>query len=775
MTPEIGFLLLLLIVMVVLFLTEKLAVDLTAFLGLAVLIFAGYVGADEAFTGFASSAVITMLSIFIVSAGLLHTGVADLIGGRIYKLVGGKEVPLIITLMLVAGVLSAFMNNIAATAVLMPAVSSIARRAKLSPSRLFMPLAFGAILGGTTTMVGTPPNILAAAMLEQRSMTPFALFDFTPIGLAMLLVGTLFMATIGRRLLPKREMDRAAGEDLGEVYQIQDQLFSLRIPQDSPLDGVSLAESQLGSALSVQVVAISRAGKSQLAPEGSTRIRGGDVLLAEGRLSDLKELLRVQQIEVDRAEVGSLPRPAQGVTAIRMGLAPNSPFIGSTLRSLKFREQFEATVVAIYRSGRMVRENLAEMELDAQDQLVAICGRKQLKRLASRPELLEPQEMGLSATQELQENLYLLRLPKGSPFVGETIARSRMGELMGLTVGGIIREGSTYLGVLPTEILEEDDRLIVSGEPERILRLRDIGEFEVDSKIDFTELESEEIGMVEATLSPRSALAGRTLAESSFRDRYGVQVLALWREGKAIYQKLAALPLRVGDALLLQGPRDRIRRLAADADFVVLSQSAQAPRRTSKAPFALGGLLLMVGLVISGIQPIAVASFTAASLVVLAGALTMEEAYRAIEWKAIFLVAAILPVGIAMERTGAAELLAQSVTGTAGTLGPYAVLAALIVLSSLLSQGLDGAPAVVLLTPVAIDASQRLGLSPYPIMMGISLAASAAFMTPFSHKANLLVMGAGGYRAYDYLKVGSLLTIVILAMMVFMIPWFFPF
>ena len=180
----------------------------------------------------------------------------------------------------------------------------------------------------------------------------------------------------------------------------------------------------------------------------------------------------------------------------------------------------------------------------------------------------------------------------------------------------------------------------------------------------------------------------------------------------------------------------------------------------------------MIAFVVSGFQPIHVAAFTAATLVVLTGALTMEEAYRAIEWRVIFLVAAVLPVGFAMEKSGAALLLANTLTDLAGPLGPYAILGALVVLSSLLSQGLDGAPAVVLLTPVAIQPAQQLNMNPYPIMMGIALAASAAFMTPFSHKANLLVMGAGGYRAADYVRVGTPLTILLLILLVLLTPSF---
>jgi hypothetical protein len=252
-TLEIGLLFAVLAVMVYLFLTEKLPVDLTAFLGLVFLIFAGYVEPGEAFQGFASSAVITMLSVFIVSAALLNTGLADMIARRLHAVIGGREIPLVVSLMLIAGVLSAFMNNIAATAVLMPAVAALAARARISPSRLFMPLAFGAILGGTTTLVGTPPNILAGEMLRERGLEPFALFDFTPLGMLMLGLGTLFMITAGRHLLPVREPAEhspgAGGGDLAQLYQVQDKLFTLRLAADSALDGQSLSETRLGRAL----------------------------------------------------------------------------------------------------------------------------------------------------------------------------------------------------------------------------------------------------------------------------------------------------------------------------------------------------------------------------------------------------------------------------------------------------------------------------------------------------------------------------------------------
>ncbi len=776
MTLEIGFLFALLAAMVYLFLTEKLSVDLTAFLGLVVLIFGGYLTPGEAFTGFSSPAVITMLSVFIVGAALLETGVADLIGGRIHRVVGSSETRLIIVLMVVAGVLSAFMNNIAATAVLMPAVATLGPRAGLAPGRLFMPLAFGAILGGTTTLVGTPPNILAAQVLAERGLEPFTLFDFTPLGLAILALGVLYMLTVGRRLLPARSAHGPPlreDDDLAQVYQLHERLFSIRIPERSPLHGRSLAETRLGNTLGVKVVAILHRGQKRLAPEGSTLLCAGDVLFVDGRADDVRELLRLQGVEVESVRPDQLPAPMHGVGAVRLRLAAGSQLLGRGLGEIRFRDRFGVLVVAIRRGEEVLRQRLGSAVLEAGDAVLALGTREQISELASVSDFVV-EEVGLTAVEELLGHLSWIRVPPGSPLAGATIRDSRLGELVGLTVGGVIRDGETRLAVSADETISAGDRLLVAADPSALVDFLDLGEVELDVEPAAAALESEDVGMVEAAVAPRSAAAGRTPAELRFRERYGLFAIALWRQGQAVRGDLAHAALRFGDALLLQGPREKIRRLAEEPDFVVLSQAAQAPRRTQKAPHAFACLLLMVALVASGWQPIHVAAFAAASLVVLAGALTMQQAYRAIEWRAIFLVAAVLPVGVAMERTGAAALLADSVTAAA-PLGPHAILAALVILASLLSQGLDGAPAVVLLAPVVLQTAENLGLSPYPLMMGVSLAASAAFMTPFSHKANLLVMGAGGYRSSDYLKVGTPLTVLLLVMLVFLVPVFFPF
>ncbi|MDE0230881.1 MAG: SLC13 family permease [bacterium] len=774
MTWQIAFLILLLVAMAYLFLTARLPVDLTAFLGLAVLILGGYVGPTEAFSGFASPAVITMLAIFIISASLLYTGVADIVASRIYKLVGSREIPLVITLMLVAGILSAFMNNIAATAVLMPAVAAIARRAGLSPSRLMMPLAFGSILGGTTTMVGTPPNIVAASILAERGLDPFGLFDFTPVGGLLLGGGVLFMITLGRKLL----RDRLAGPgavdsaDLTHIYHLEERLFTIRIPNRSPLDNVTLAQANLSGALGIQVVSIHRPGSKKLVPEADTLLRSGDVLLVEGRLPDLEDIMRLGGMELQRTTTREIPR-IRGFSAIRAEVLESSDLVGKTPNEAEFRQRYRVVIVGIDRRGRTIRGGLGSEVLEAGDRIIGLGTRTELQRMQGDRDF-RVTNLGLAALKSIEDHLSVMRVPSGSSLVGTTVKDSRLSELFGVTVGAIVHNGVIRMVASSDDVIQEGDGLLVACDTARVEHLVRIGDISVDLQVDVAELQSEDYGIVEVALAPRSAAVRKTVRDLEFRNRYGLQLLAIWRDGRTIRTGLADLRFQLGDALLVQGPWERIRLLGTNPDFVVLSPEGLRPRRHTKAPLALGALLLMVGLVVFGVQPIHVAAFISASLVLLFRTVTMEEAYRAIEWRTIFLVAAVLPVGFAMERTGAAGLMVDGVIDLLGPLGNYAILIALVVLASLLSQALDGAPSVVLLAPVALETAAQLGMNPYAVMMGVSLAASAAFMTPFSHKANLLVMGAGGYRSIDYVRVGTPLTVVVLGIVVALVPLVFP-
>jgi di/tricarboxylate transporter len=776
MTLEIASFLGIFAVLVYLFLTEKLPIDLTAFLGLAALVFGGFVRPDEAFSGFASPAVITTLFIFLLGGALQQTGVADAIGTQAHRLAGEREAWLIVVVMLTAGLLSSFMPNVAATAVMMPAVASLAKRSQVPASRLFMPLSFATVLGGTMTMVGTPPNILAGSILLERGGETLRLFDFTLVGGSLLLIGTLYMVTCGRRFLPDRGVrrSRGAGRDLAQLYHLEERLFSIRIPSPSRLDGMTLGAAQLGRALKSQVLAIRRHGSTRLAPDADTVLRSGDVLLTAGRLEDIQELFRVQGVEIESASAAQLPPVAGTVRGLRLPVTATMLLTGGTLRELHFRERHGAVVVGIERQDKLLQEQLGETLLQEGDHILVFGAEDVIERLVAGSEETA-EALQLADLQRLGARFFMIRVPAGSPLEGLTLGASHLGQLVGLTVTGLVRDGETVLGVAPEEVLQAGDRLLIGGDPAAILSVLELGEVRLDTQVEADDLESEDIGVVEATVAPRSQLAGKTLRKLSFRERYGVQVMALWREGKPRRADLADLPLRFGDALLLQGPREKLHLLVADPDLVVLTPGARPLRRTHKAPVAIGGLLLLVGLVVTGWQPIQVAAFTAATFVILGGALTMEEAYRTVEWRMIFLLAAILPIGIAMERTGTAALAAHAVTDLAGPYGPHVLFAGLVILASLLSQTLDSGPAVVILAPVTLQIAEQAELSVLTLFLGIALGASAAFTTPFSHKAHLLVMGAGGYRAVDYVKVGTPLTILVLGIIVVLVPLVFPF
>ena len=252
-------------------------------------------------------------------------------------------------------------------------------------------------------------------------------------------------------------------------------------------------------------------------------------------------------------------------------------------------------------------------------------------------------------------------------------------------------------------------------------------------------------------------------------------VLAIWREGQPHRTGLRDLPLRSGDALLVHGARENLRVLASDPNFLVLTEGVQTPPRRRKAPVAALILGVALGPVLLGWLPISIAAVGGAALMVLFGCLTMEEAYRSIEWQAVFLIAGMLPLGVALQEAGASALLAEAVVRTVGDFGPLAAMGALFLVTSLATQVIPTAALVVLMSPIVLGTAESLGVSPYPLMMATAMAASASFASPVSHPANILVMGPGGYRFTDYLRVGLPMTAVVFAVVMLVVPIFWPF
>lgn len=771
MTIEMLILFMILGIMVTLFLTEKIPIDLTALIGVLILTILGYIAPNETFSGFSSPAIITMISMFFIGGALAKTGVAEVVARYVHSLVGSSEFLNVFAVMVLGAFLSAFMNNVAATVILLPAVAGIATHAEIAPSRLFIPLSFGVILGGTTTLIGTTANIVMLDALRGYDIEPFGFLEFTPFGLPMAVAGIIFVAVFGRKMLPVRDVARRARErkrDLAGTYRLFERIFSLKIPSESSLVGMSLGEVNFPGNLGVYVVAIVRDGRRMLAPAGSDILEANDLILVQGRQKAFEQLLKFKGVQIQEAEV-ALPSELKSVTLQLEG----DGAIGKTVQSLGFRERHGGLVLGIERGEERVFQNIRKEILQKDDRLLVLVKDNDLQGLEDS-ETLSIEDVGDSADDILKDRLFGATIPYGSDLTGATIKQSRVGELLGLTVIGVCRGNSFHVSIDGSEEMRVGDTLIVSGDRDHIVELSKIGELEVED-VDQTEtLESANIGFAEIVLSPRSQAIGRTLIDIEFREKYGFQVLAIWRGGKPSRSLVANKELQLGDALLLQGPRRKMHLLAEDPDFVVLSEIAQPERRTSKAPVAVMGLLTVVLLSVFKLQPIQIAAFIGAAIVVLGGAIKMDECYREVEWRVVFLISCLIPFGIAFESTGAASLLASTVVGTVGELGPYAVLLGFALLSSLLSQSLDGAVAVLLLSPVTIETATELGVDPRPFLITVVLSASIAFVTPFSHKANLLVMGAGGYRVRDYFRVGSFLSIISIVSLVAAIYFFMP-
>jgi di/tricarboxylate transporter len=579
---------------VVLFLSDRVRSDLVALLVVVALGVSGVLTSQEAFSGFSRSAVITILAIFILAAGLERTGVTQRVGDLLLRAGRGNERRLVIIVMLAGAGLSLFMNNIAAASVLLPAVSGASRRAGTNPARLLMPLAFATLLGGMATLL-TTTNIVVSSLLRDHGLRGFGLLDFAPLGLPLVAAGVAYMALWGRRMLPAR----------------------------------------------------------------------------------------------------------------------------SPVEILEHYNRQEADLADVYHLG---------------------------------------------------ETLFRAGVPAGSPLIGQTLAGGRFRETLGLDVLAIERDGRVLPAPSPASVIEEEDTLLLSGDPAGPAVTGDL-EVLPGRRWRESDLESRSVVVVEAVLAPRSTLVGQTLRGSHFRDRYGMTALAVWRAGRSIRTGLSDLELQFGDALLLQGDRARLPVLRDERDLILLDRAeSEAPAVPGKAVLALAVMLAALGLAATDLLPVGEVMLGGALAMVLTGVLSMDQAYQAVEWKSVFLVAGMLPMGIAMTKTGAAALLTHGLVAVLGGAGRVGLLAGLVALAALLTQVMNGAAVAAVLAPVAIQTAQQSGANPRAMAMGVALATSMAFLTPLGHPVNALVMGPGGYRFRDYFRIGLPLAVLLFVLIVVLLP-----
>jgi di/tricarboxylate transporter len=594
--------LIILAVALILFIWDVLPSDLVALLVVVALGVTGVLTPQEAFSGFSRSAVITIMAIFILATALQRTGVTEQVGNILLRFGGQSETRLVILVMIASAFLSLFMNNIAAAAVLLPAVSGAAKKASVHISRLLMPLAFGTILGGTATLL-TTSNIVINSVLHDNNVDGFSLTDFAPVGIPLVVAGVVYFALFGRKLLPGESLiektfapNKDHHSDLVSAYNLGANLFRARVPHKSFLIGKKLQDSTLREDYGVSVVGIERDDRKLFALSPQTTIRDGDILVLEGDEADFRR-----------------------------------------------------------------------------------------------------------------------------------------------------RDVEPYMEYLPAPKWSEHD------------------------------LETRAVEVVEAMIAPRSRLIGETLRSTNFRERYGVTALAIWRGTKEIVTDLADVRLAFGDAVLIQGTREKLATFGGDPDIIILMEAEPAEITVPER-----GRVALLIFVATLILAIALPDITGA--VMLGGAITMivtrilttDQAYASISWKTIFLVAGMLPLGIALTKTNAAGLIADYMLAMVGGHGPMVLLAGMFILTVLMTQVINGAAVAAIMGPMAIRVALQANANPRSLAMGVALATSMAFITPLGHAVNLLVMSPGGYSFRDFVKVGLPLTVILFVVVMAVLPVFWP-
>jgi len=592
MTLAIGYVLLLLAVALILFALDKLSVDVVGLIVLLALAIPRVLSPKEALSGFADDTILLLISLFVLTAGIVRTGVVERVGLWLAS-VGGRNPARVTQLILLAvAAVSSFLSNTVTTAVFLPIMIGVARRAGTALSRVLMPLAFASILAGSVTLIGTSTNLVVSSQLPRYGLPPIGFFELTPVGLGITVSGLLYLVFVAPKLVPDR-----GRREMTDKYDLRRYLSEALIGKGSRFAGKSLAESQLGSAMNLNVV-------------------------------------------------------------------------------------------------------------------------------------------------------------------------------------GIVRDGARGLAPGPNATLQEDDILLIEGKAEDILSLKDAGGIEIRADVKPTltdsDLQSEKVRMMEAMVTPRSAFAGRTLRESRFRERTGLAVLAIHSAGGAdLVEKLSRTRLHPSDVLLVQGPLDALGRVRAGADLFLLEDvSAHHPRRR-RAPLAATIFVASIALGVTGALPLVIAFLTGGLAMVLFRCLSSEEAYQAVDWRLMVMIACMISFGVAMEKSGAASYLSDLIVRHVSGFGPIALLSAFFALTVVLTQPMSNQAAALVVLPVAIAVSRKLGLNPRAFVMVVTFAASCSFLTPLEPSC-VLVYGPGRYKFFDFARVGLPLTVLVFVFSMLLIPVFWP-
>jgi len=598
----------------VLFVWNRWRYDLVALAALLACALTGVVPAEEVFAGLGHPAVISVAAVLVLSRGLLNAGVVDSVARRLMQ-VGERPWAQVAALTGIVALSSGFMNNVGALALFMPVAIWMSRQSGRSPSYLLMPLAFGSLLGGTLTLIGTPPNLIIAGYRAEAGEAPFGMFAFLPVGAAVTVAGVLFIALLGWRLVPRRQEQ----EGNGDLFEISAYLTEVRVPEGCKYAGRTL-HALIGAVqdeADVQVIALIRGDERQRMPSTYEVLRESDILLVEADSDSLKALLDVTGVEL-AADV---------------------------------EEQ----------------ENKAHDEQEAAEQAVE---------------------------QEKAE--------KGH--------KSRHGELT----------------------------------------------------------------LAEAIVSPGSMLVGTSASGLDLRERHGVNVLAVARQGQRLRQRLGEIRFAAGDILLMQAREDALQSSLNSLGCLPLASRGLSITTPRNVMLASAIFAITLASIAFGLLPAATALVTGALVMILVGLIPLGRIYESIDMPVIVLVAAMLPVGQALETTGGSQLIADALLELGQSLPAAATLALLMVAVMLISNVVNNAAAAVLAAPVAISLARGMDASVDPFLMAVAIGASCAFLTPIGHQSNTLVMAPGGYRFGDYWRLGLPLSILVVLCAVPAILWIWP-
>ncbi len=598
----------------VLFVWNRWRYDLVALAALLACALTGVVPAEEVFAGLGHPAVISVAAVLVLSRGLLNAGVVDSVARRLMQ-VGERPWAQVAALTGIVALSSGFMNNVGALALFMPVAIWMSRQSGRSPSYLLMPLAFGSLLGGTLTLIGTPPNLIIAGYRAEAGEAPFGMFAFLPVGAAVTVAGVLFIALLGWRLVPRRQEQ----EGNGDLFEISAYLTEVRVPEDCKYAWRTL-HALIGAVqdeADVQVIALIRGDERQRMPSTYEVLREGDILLVEADSDSLKALLDVTGVEL-AADV---------------------------------EEQ----------------ENKARDEQEAAEQAVE---------------------------QEKAEKDH----------------KSRHGELT----------------------------------------------------------------LAEAIVSPGSMLVGTSASGLDLRERHGVNVLAVARQGQRLRQRLGEIRFAAGDILLLQAREDALQSSLNSLGCLPLASRGLSITTPRNVMLASAIFAITLASIAFGLLPAATALVTGALVMILVGLIPLGRIYESIDMPVIVLVAAMLPVGQALETSGGSQLIADALLELGQSLPAAATLALLMVAVMLISNVVNNAAAAVLAAPVAISLAGGMDASVDPFLMAVAIGASCAFLTPIGHQSNTLVMAPGGYRFGDYWRQGLPLSILVVLCAVPAILWIWP-